>query len=503
MIEPVLLLPTKCVVDERLRLRETPKLLSECCIADDKYENEAVLKVKMTGIVYNKDFELFKLKNFPGRPVVPGNKIVARLHQCANPNVSPGKYLIFPYSNCLLQNSPVVCDNCQFLKDTGTNHLNYRTLQCHQDYQCLYNWEYGLTLDGGLQDYIKVKSPESSLIKVPDTISLHDCCFLLDLALPLYSFLKEIDPSTIQDQTFLIVLNDTTKESNDILIILKHFQISRNQVVLVDSPSLETLDSAERKTRFKGNYNYCLLFNVSRIAVETGRLAVSTGLEATKSRYHMVLFDQYSPQSFIVNRNLEKHNPDITIHHCHLSFKDRLNAVELINIISQLNLATRASQSISSSLTTTSIDELIQKQSRPSVASIDTSSSSISASSIHLNSTTNSSVSNNNNNNKHNNSNNNNKSDGKKRTKTLRFRDDDSIIHPPNNHKPMKNYSWFWYEKDFNLCNDQDQSDDEEFEEKCHTVRQINRLIRSQTHISRVCYTRKTRQTNINALLFT
>lgn len=504
--EPVLLLPTKCIVDERLRLRETPKLHQECCIDPDPMHTEAVLKVKMTGVTFNKDFELFKLKNFPGRPVVPGNKTVGRLHQVLpQANLQPGKYLIFPYSNCLLQQSKQICENCQYLKDTKTYPLSYKTIQYHKEYQCLYSWEYGLTLDGGMQDYVKVKSPEQSLIKVPHTISLHDCCFILDLALPLYSFLKEIDTSIFEEsvedldssEKMLIIVNDCSKEANDILIVLKHFNISQKHVKILDALLLESLKHADKARQYESKFKYSFLFNTLKDLVELGTLAVSTGLEATKSRYHMVLFDQYSPKSLLNNKSLDKQNPDITVTHFKLTYRDRLNCVELINIISQLNLVTRANSNNTHNKNTstdednnTIDDSPLQGGPRPSVTSIDTSSSSLSASSIHLNSTSNTSL-----------------SKGGSMRKTLRFRDDESIIAPPAQRtRSFKNYSWLWYERDFNLCNehehDQSEDDIEERPSKCHSVRQINRLIRTENNNSRVCYTKKIKSSNLNALLF-
>lgn len=332
MSEPVLLLPTKCIVDGRLRVREAPKLRSEITAQ----LHEAVLRVKMTGVVYHKDFELFRLKNFPRRPVVPGNKIVARLHAAA-PGVSPGKFLVFPYSNCLHQRHRDACAHCQHLRDTKTDALTPQTMQYHREFACMYGWEYGVTLDGGLQDYIKVRLPLEALVRLPDTVSLHDCCFLLDIALPLYAWVREWQAAAggagavLGDDAdrILVVLNDAAREQNDVLIVLKHFGVARTRIHLVDADA----------TAAAAAYKFCFLFSQTPRAVEVAIAALLTGLEATRARYHLVLFDQYNVQSVVAHRHLRHDHPDITVHHARLAFKDRVYAEELIAIWARLNAA--------------------------------------------------------------------------------------------------------------------------------------------------------------------
>ncbi|CAK7897137.1 hypothetical protein CAAN1_27S00474 [[Candida] anglica] len=504
MVEPVLLLPTKCVVDQRLRLRATTKHSAECLAASD---HEAILKIKMAGISFNRDFELFKLSNFPGRQVVPGNKIVGRLQQCSDPSMSSGKYLLFPYSNCLSQRSPQPCENCTKLKRDGLEELSSLTYRAHSDFPCLYTWEYGLSLDGGLQDFVKIRSPRSSLIRVGNAISLHDCCFLMDLALPLFSYFRDIFdgyggngavPSS--SSKLLIVLNDTEKEANDILVVLKHFQVTPSRVKIVDSALLSKLTESDKRVAYKSKFNHAFVFNVSDAAVELATLSVSTGLQSTRSRYSVVLFDQYNPHSLLKNKDLDKQFPDFTVQHFRMSYKDRLNAEEIIDVISQMNIDAREGIQVSSpSSTSTSVSGTTTPPpphphphptsttpGRPSVTSIDTTTSTYSSSSLHSNSTSYSSVSN--------------PTRSGARVKVLRFRDEDSIIDKPIQSKPIKTYSWLWYERDFNLCDENEHSDDDN--DWCNSVRQINRLIRSPNHISRVCYTKRTKQKHINALLF-
>lgn len=532
-------LPTKRLFDYRhSKLKESTKLPHEFHIlgstyyqpespqsdefdTDDTLDPEVLFKVKFIGVNYEKDFELLKNQRFGSKTsVVPGNKIIGKIVSPTNsqnfylpwqlPYNDNSKYLVFPYSNCLIQNEHDYCANCNHLHKLNVGPLTSHNYFQYKRYGCLRNWEFGYNIDGGLQDYMKIKKPHESLIRIPDNISLHDCCFSLEIMLPFYSFLKDnfIDLSIKLEGRSLVVLNDVSKEINDVLMVLKLLKIDQRLFWFIDPEKIREVQVYESsKYYYSSRFNHVFLFNTSSTSVLFGLDgAISTGLESTKSRYNFAFFDQYDPNCATKYKSINDSHPDKTIHHFRLSYKDKLYLMELMHFIADLNTKNKSegsNSSVSNVPSETAMEERPQHppQPRPSVTSINTSTTTFSNASIHLNSTKSSSSS------VHLP-----RQLGKKIAKNLRFRDEDSVIDVEfqSSKKESNHYSWLYYDKDFDLCNDYECSDEEDDDEDSsnsnrqvfHSVKQMNRLIRS-SKFSRVCYANKSNKTvKINAFIF-
>lgn len=545
--QPVEALPIKRLFDYKLgKLKESTKLPREFKFNVNDSSNktvnrlsetntnpvcdEVIMKIKIIGINYNKDFQLLESSRLnPKLNVVPGNKIIGKITLTLNhPRSIPfaddhSKYIVFPYSNCIIQQpSNGLCSNCYQLSKSVDTSINQQNYNVYKNHQCLANLEYGYTIDGGLQDYIKIKNPTDSLIKIPDNVSLHDSCFLMEIMLPFYSFLKDnfgknnLENISI-DGRILVILNNVSKEINDILIVLKHFKIDQKLFWFIDEFKIKEIihsNSHEEKSIYTSKFNHVLVFKISdeNLSFAMNGL-ISTGLESTKLRYTLNLFDQYNPEFLQRHKNLDRYHADKTIHHFKLSYKDKLNTWELLQIISNLNLECQNTNNtnINNNNIPIDTDDNGKSETRPSVTSIETTTSTFSNMSIHLNSTSNTTISI---------PPNQNSSMHRKPPKNLRFRDDESIIINENKlvNKIGNHYSWLSYDKDFDLGHDQYSDDDiddydypmgDEYKfyqsssKQFHTVKQMNRLIQSHNSYSRVCYSNKSNKpTKINAFIF-
>ncbi|ODV81397.1 uncharacterized protein CANTADRAFT_3510 [Suhomyces tanzawaensis NRRL Y-17324] len=511
-------LPTKRLFDfNSFKLRESTKLAKEFELSNT-INNELIFKVKMVGVNYQTDFQTLKRIQHlshaqpPAEAVsalVPGNKIIGKIHATTtHPSLNSfkessaslnAKYLLFPYTNCINQNRSSMCTNCQKLVELP---LSYKSYKFHHKYPCKENLIYGTTIDGGLQDFLKVPNPDQTLIRIPLYVSLHDSCFILDIMLPFYSFIKDNLMDNIAGKTvssddanfggILIVLNDISKEINDILIVIKHFQIDQKSVSFLDRRKIEKMPEAER-LNYKGKFSQVFLFHISDETIKFATYSCnSPGLESTKSRYNIVLFDQHNPESLGRNKFLNKLHNDKTFHQFKLSYKDRINAEELLKIISSLNRKLKKSEPKECSSLT-----LNDHPNRPSIGSIESNGSTFSGhTSAHSDSTSSTTVS---------------SKAEEKPVKNLRFRDEESIIDESTIRKVQsspRHYSWLWYDKDYDLCNEYEQSDDEEdpyrdsFSKKNHSVKQVNRLIKNPKHLTRVCYANRSKPIKLNALVF-
>lgn len=493
--QPVTLLPTKRVFDWRMRcLREATKLPREFLLASDAGpRDEVTLKVKIVGVNYQRDFRLLQSAQGPRTNVVPGNKIIGRIasalrHPQAAPYAnSAHRYLVFPYSNCVIQRTRTAyCANCAQVADAGVASLTPASYSAHARHPCLDALEYGLSIDGGLQDYVRIKAPAQSLVRIPDNISLHDCCFALETALLVFLFVKH----NVLEGKILVVLTELSRELNDVLLVLKHLRVDQAQVTILDVQKVRDIAALADAANYRAKFNHALLVDVSDDSVAFADGAViSTGLESTKLRYNMVFFDQYNPDSMAKNASLHLRRTDRTVHHFKLSFKDRLHAEELLQVIADLNLRLKE-------------ETALNGENRPSVTSIESAASTFSNGSIHLGSTSTTTPSLT-------------KSRPAKGQKALRFRDDESIISPEPPKRLQTHYSWLWYEKDFDLCNDYDCSDDEDPygqenesdparpRKRTHSVKHMNRILHYDERMSRVCYANKgSRPVKINAFIF-
>ncbi|EAZ63810.2 hypothetical protein PICST_28353 [Scheffersomyces stipitis CBS 6054] len=490
--DPVNCIPVKRVFDfKSQRLRESLKMPSEMDITS---ANELVLRVKMVGINFHTDFAQFKQLS-PKTNVysksraptthrtsaVPGNKIIGRIHRMPEYESThfdfESKYLVFPYSNCIIQNSHIKCSECQLLLSRSQSQQlcsdNYKIYKRHQ---CNGNWVYGTTIDGGLQDYMKILNPEQTLVTIPRNVSTHDSCFMLEVALPFYSFIKDTFMTNGSNNIripgkILIALKEMSKQVNDILIVLKHFKIKSSDVCIVDEDMISKLTKADL-VNYHQMFSQIFLFNCSDNMIRFADFCSSSpGLESTKSRYNIVIFDQNDPESSAKHRRLSSIK-DKNFVRFKLSYKDKLNAEELLNIISSMN----------------TLNSMVVPEadlSRPSIVSMDSESSTISSADSLRSNISNSTAA--------------------------------SLpqIYSPSGTKSASHHmksnssshrSWLWYDTDFELYHSEDDDSDDFGDDysrsHSHSIKQMNRLIRSGRP-SRIGYTNKaSKYVNLNSFVF-
>lgn len=532
-------LPTKRLFDHRhAKLKESTKLPHEFHLPSSPESrqlegtepvdptSEVIFKVKFIGVNYDKDFELLKNGKACKINVVPGNKIIGKIVSPTNlADKETSKFLVFPYSTCLIQKDGDYCANCSHLHKHDVQALSPDNYFQYRRFKCLRNWEFGYNIDGGLQDYMKIKKPLESLIEIPENISLHDCCFALEIMLPFYSFLKDnfvnasYSSMKIEGRS-LVILNDVSKEINDILIVLKLLNIDQKSFWFIDPKKIKKLqqgNSSESEFDYNSKFSHVFLFNTQSTSVLFGLGAmISAGLESTKSRYNLVFFDQYDPNCIAKYRDLNEDHSDKAIHHQRLSYKDKLSLIELMQFIADLNSKNKNERAANipqeEAIINSSPDPAINDTAlnhhasiRPSITSIETSATTFSNASIHLSSTKSSTSSV--------------IPSAKKAAKTLRFKDEASVVDTQSLKKEANHFSWLYYDKDFDLCNDYEYSDDEDDQDafhfvasnqntsrqvsnKFHSVKQMNKLIHS-SKFSRVCYANKTNKpVKINAFIF-
>ncbi|RLV96269.1 hypothetical protein JA1_000417 [Spathaspora sp. JA1] len=253
------------------------------------YQNKITVKIKMTGINFESDF------HEDARVVIPGKGMVVKLHSIP-PNLesvfefnSKRKYLVFPYTTCKLENR-------------------------HIENTCECNLLYGKDIDGGLQEFMDV--PYELLIPVPENISLHDGCFVTDILVPFYSNINKVN---VNYKT-LILLNDILKEMNEILIILKHFNIQQSSFVFLDS-SMVLNHASSYSSRF--HTVFCFNKSLSKFAEFS---CISTGKTLTKSVYNI-----------FANFPIVAQSSDKTYHSMIPTYQDKIACVKVLEILSQLN----------------------------------------------------------------------------------------------------------------------------------------------------------------------
>lgn len=481
--EPVSLLPSKVVLGGHSgRLKEVVKLPNEMTINPNA--DELLLKVKLIGVNYKKDIDPLRHYVFKNKhaSVVPFNKIIGKIlallkHMgCASFRFS-SKYLVFPYSNCNIHGIEP-CDHCRRLANV---ELTRDTMDMFYLYPCLRNLEYGITIDGGLQDYIKIRRPSQSLLEIPPNVSLHDCCFMMEIMLPFYIFMTTLFLKYGYDQSgnkIIILLNDSKTETNDVLIVLQQLNIDRKSVVIMD-PSTINLLSAKEKTSLHKKFEFVLCFNFSSTSLDFIDYCIaSVGLPSSKSRFHVVWFDQYAPLVAPKIRKIGEMLSDKTFHHIRVGHKDFVLAQDLLSMLSSFNI-------LRQSTTTTNLED---SDNRPSVSSLETSLTTFSNQSLHLGSSSTTSFSLQ----KYN--------EVVKNGKVLRFRDDDSIINSERESR-SSHVSWLWYDKDIDFCRDCEFDD---FGTSTHNIKDVNSLMMDpDSQPKRICYFNKPSKTaNLNAFVF-
>lgn len=332
-------LPLKRVYDPETGLvRELPKLRRDFDL-DDKIA-QCIFKVKLAGINFQTDFHSIASR------IVPGLRIVGRIYDTNTAFDCDQKYVVYPISTCLHQNIPDPCTNCSHLGNLQV--LGQLSLDKFDHYRCHRLWIYGLTIDGGLQDYLKLYYPQDSLVAIPHEVLLHDACFMFDRSLPFYVVLKQLC-SVGGGQRALIVLGDVDREINDILVVLNHFGIDQRQFVFIDTKAIAKLDDDERRL-YRRQFSQVFVFEMSSRLLQFVHDCLSNSRERKA-----FIFDQMSPIETITNTGFQ---------HFRLGYANKADAIELMAILSNLNTVNYSYHSEQESPETASDSLVCPKSSR-------------------------------------------------------------------------------------------------------------------------------------------
>lgn len=319
----VYLLPLRRVLQNDREIHESVILLHHL----EPQSREVLLRVKHVALNFNSDFS--------GSPnIVPGSRFIGKLatktafHDSDKRFELSDKLFVFPVSACWIQSPENCCPNCKEVQ----MRAKLSSYSLHNQYPCSKEWVYGRTIDGGLQDYVKVLHPAHSLIKIPKTVSLHDCSFLSDIALPFYAFCRETLLLLVSSQpsaNILVVLPDANTHANDCLLVIHHLQMESLQVTFTDPQRLKA--SPELARSYRHSFCHVCVFATGPEAIALSiDLAVSSGLLATRSFHTINLFGE--------NANVKMpHFDDKTIHRVTLSYKDKFLMEELLNALAEYN----------------------------------------------------------------------------------------------------------------------------------------------------------------------
>ncbi|KAI5954740.1 hypothetical protein KGF57_003763 [Candida theae] len=301
MSPPSTYLPTRRVYDVKgNRIRETIKFNDEPCHGlPHNSLNKVKVNVKIAALTYPTDF-YHQLYN-----VVPSKRIIVKRHHRGSSSGSGigstkrTKYLVYPYTTCKIENM-------------------------HQELQCCCNLTYGEDLDGGLQASLYVS--ESLLIPIPTGVSLHDVCFIWDIALPFYIYSGHITNKTC------VILNDIKREINEVLITLNHLNIDQRNITILDE---RTFSSKHGDT-----FDTVFCFNAKLIQfAEFCCQHQSQQKQYQKSATGLRSESQLQRRSKILtNFPIVAKSNDKTYHYMKLAYDDRKSCVELLQVIRDLNI---------------------------------------------------------------------------------------------------------------------------------------------------------------------
>lgn len=413
-----------------------------------------VLRIKHVALDFATDFS--------AHLVVPGSRIIGKMSAGDRMlGFSPHeKMLVFPYLTCWIQGVLDPCANC-----VAVMAHDESSYSIHKLYPCTGSWIYGKTLDGGLQDYMRVQLPLNSLVRVPRDVSLHDCCFLYDIALPMYAYCRDVLCGLLEqvpESRILVILSDSSREANDCLLVIHHLQLDHFLITFTDMKKLT--EQPGLPTTYANKFHHVLLFSPGEDAITAAlALGIATGLESTKSRHTIALFGDHVG-------HIDSELPDRTVYKVNLSYKDKYLMEELLHALAELNRTKDADpypttsymQSINSVETGTTHSTLSENIADMSEQFSDW-----------------------------------NTSQAKK--KKLRFKGDTEVVtsKPPNRH----HISWLHCDQDFRLCLD-DHCDHDTLK-RCHSTTVINKLLLKRTTLRRVFYTnRPASHVKMNAFIF-
>lgn len=447
-LSAVNLLPLRRVLDKKRRLRELVILLHEL----RPFHTLVLLRVKHVALDFRSDFAV------PG--LVPGRRLIGKI-PLKTPFVDrrrvfepADKLFLFPVLACWIQAAGTPCDNCIALVARDLD-----AYETHQQLPCTMRWVYGETLDGGLQDYICVPQPACLLVKVPPHVLLHDCCFLTDVALPLYAFCHDTLCDVLAAQPagrILVVLNDLAREANDCLLVIHHLRLDHLLITFTDMKKMADGLLAQYAAKF----HHVLVFAPGSAALQLALQAgVSTGLELTKLRYTIALFGAAASQDVAPPQ-------DRTLHRVHLQYKDKFLMEQLLETLGEFNRALVPGD----------------MRHKPLAASIDTLGLNDTALSNHLSGapdlvddTT--------------------LISSQAKRKRLRFKDEPEVMGPRGH------VLWLHCDRDFRLC--LDENCDHELLRKCQLTLRINGMLARASDLLRVFYTnRPASHVKINAFIF-
>lgn len=328
-----LYLPTSAVNSLPIRRRLTASgKLKESVILLGEFANSwlsllsIVLRIKHVALNFTQDFKC-------DHGIVPGSRIIGKLttSKCDSQEhlgYSPhDKLLVFPYLTCWLQGVDNPCDNCIAVMAEDVN--KYST---HRNYKCLNRWHYGKTLDGGLQDYIRVPLPAHSIVKIPSSVSLHDCCFLFDIALPFYAYCRDFLCSILElapDCRILVILNDSAQEANDCLLVIHHLRLDHLLITFTDMNKLKNIPSL--LAAYANKFHHVLVFASGQGPITTAMaLGIPNRLKSAKFSNTIALFGDHVGY-------VHTKPPNRTIYKVKLSYKDKFLMEELLNTLAYFN----------------------------------------------------------------------------------------------------------------------------------------------------------------------
>ncbi|KAM9892718.1 hypothetical protein OXX79_009835 [Metschnikowia pulcherrima] len=464
------LLPLRRTITKTGKLRDAVILLPDL----QPEESTLLLRVKHVAIDFTTDFA--------GNPgIVPGARFVGKtpsMHPIRDGEhtFSPAdKLLVFPYSACWLQNRNDMCNNC--ISASACDVEKYVT---HQRTPCLRQLVYGRQLNGGLQDYIRVPSPAHSLVKVPESVSVHDCCFLFDVALPFLSYCIDVmfagsgvnsQKSSDPPNRILIILNDVKKEANDCLLVIRHLQLDHSIFTFTD-PLL--LAKPQTKERFRDKFQHVLVFTPDKENLES---ATQFAARNDSKKSSIGTFRDIGPEITCPNHCM--------IHKINLSYKDKFLMEDLLMTLAALNGGTRSPVSPTQQEIAIEHEKSVQKK-KDAVPVSESPTSDMSKSSITEIRSSNSSTTR--------------SSSQSTEIKNNEDQNSDEISSDSSTSAP-KHTSWLHCEKDFRLCSDDNCVHD--VTSLCHQTATINEMIRSGCSWKRVFYTHRSAcHVKLNAFIF-
>ncbi|EGV60342.1 hypothetical protein PSN45_001905 [Yamadazyma tenuis] len=461
--EPINQVPVKRLFDFQTgKLKESMKLPKDFELDD----SEILFKIKLIAVNYGRDFELMKQYNTEtstsgGRilpsNIVPCNKFIGKIYASNDVNLDfeldNSKFLVFPHTTCIQQGFPTLCKNCTHYLSSHRSAVGTSSFL-----PCLARFEFGYNVDGGLQDFIKIKNSSEILIKVPDNVSTHDAALSLDISLPFYSYFKWLQNSGNYNPTdkILLVLSDSRKEMNDVLVVFKMLQLIEKNVTIIDAPQIKAMTPSEENT-FSSHFNMVLTFDFNhRVLNFCFNSIISTGLESTKSRYRFVMFNQYFPVDFSNYKQFDLTDKVIT--EFKLNWFHKFDLIDLLSYLSSLNNSTPR-KSLSS------VEDSTTKSPTKSVFS-DASTTS---------ETTSSSTKGKTEEDYHNN-------------RFVKSHEINELLSLPSK------VHWLYYEKDVDLANEFQKTDNS------HSTRHINKLMKSNKNV-KICYNNRPNKSKVNAFI--